>query len=209
MDGAKDIKNFRPIRLVRCMYKLLSKVLVRRLAKLLGEVIGKNHNAFVEEKQILDVVLVAKDLVDDLAGNKREGILCNLDMEKAKDHVNWKFIYYMLGKLGFGEKWRRWMNSCITTTSFAVLVNGGPSFKATRRLRQGYPLSLILFIIVMEALRRLLERAVEFNLFKGINVGKGGSNVDYITHFLLMMLLFFRQPEVSNLLHLRSILLRF
>lgn len=51
--GAKDINAFRPISLVGSIYKLISKVLARRLSKVLGEVIGENQNAFVEGRQIL------------------------------------------------------------------------------------------------------------------------------------------------------------
>lgn len=55
------------------------------------------------------------------------------------------------------------MHSCITTTSFAKLVNGDSSsfFRASRGHRQGDPLSAQLFIIVMEDLNRLLERVRE------------------------------------------------
>lgn len=67
------------------------------------------------------------------------------------------------------------MYSCITTFSFAVIVNGGPSvfFKASRGRRQRDLLSLHLFIIVIEALNRLLERAKEFELSRGVVVGRG------------------------------------
>lgn len=89
-------------------------------------------------------------------------------MEKAYDYVNWKFVEYMLRRMGFGQKWQGWMNQCMTT-SFAVLVNGGPSkfFGVFRGLRQGDPLSPLLFIIIMEALNGLLTRAVGLQLVKG------------------------------------------
>ncbi|XP_021899093.1 uncharacterized protein LOC110815570 [Carica papaya] len=54
--SAKDIKDFRPIRLVGSIYKLISKVLAKKLSKVLGEVIGENQNAFVEDRQILDAI---------------------------------------------------------------------------------------------------------------------------------------------------------
>lgn len=76
-------------------------------------------------------------MVDDLVGNKRNGVMCKLDMEKAYDHVCWNFVYYMQSRLGFGQKCRKWMYAFMTISSFAVLVNDGPStfFRASRDLR--------------------------------------------------------------------------
>lgn len=145
-------------------------------------------------------------MVDDLVSNKREGILCKLDMEKTYDHVNWKFMDYMLGRLIFGNKQRKWMNTCITTTSFAVMVNGWSSsfFKATKGLHQGDPLSLLLFIIVMEAFSRLLERAREVNLIKGVNVGRGDSRVE-ISHLFFandtLISVNWGKNDASSLMH--------
>lgn len=62
-------------------------------------------------------------------------------MKKAFDHVSWGFVDHMLENLGFGTRWRSWIKECITTTCFAVMINGGPSkfFNVTTGLRQGDP----------------------------------------------------------------------
>ena len=60
--GVVDIKDFRPISLVGCMYKLLSKVLARRWRAVIGYLISENQNAFVRGHQILDAVLIANEL---------------------------------------------------------------------------------------------------------------------------------------------------
>lgn len=127
MDGAKSIKKFHSIRLVECMLKLLSKVLARRLTKVLREVTGERQNVFVEGRQILDAMIVANEVVDELMSSKKEGLSCKLDMEKAYENVNWDFVDYMLGRSGFGDRWRKWIKQCITTIFFAVMVNGGAS----------------------------------------------------------------------------------
>ena len=92
-----------------------------------------------------------------------------IDLEKAYDHVEWDFLDYMLGRLGFGDLWRQWMRECITSTSFSMSVNGSPSphFKASRGLCQGDPLSLFLFTIVEEALSALLMKAKVIGLIEG------------------------------------------
>lgn len=59
-------------------------------------------------------------------------------MEKAYDHVDGKFVDYMLLRFGFGESWRGWMRESNPTTSFSVPTNGYPSkFNASRAIQKG------------------------------------------------------------------------
>lgn len=81
---------------------------------------------------------------------------------KAYDHVNSRFLDSIMLQMGFGEKWRKWIYFCITSVPFSVLVNGNLCgfFGSSRDLRQGDPLSPMLFVLVIEALRRRMDRAV-------------------------------------------------
>uniref|UniRef100_A0A2N9H7P6 Reverse transcriptase domain-containing protein n=1 Tax=Fagus sylvatica TaxID=28930 RepID=A0A2N9H7P6_FAGSY len=123
-------------------------------------------------RQILDSVLIASECLDSHLKYGGPGVLCKLDVEKAYDHVNWKFLIYMLQKCGFSVRWRNLINFCISTARFSILVNGCPRgfFPSSRGLRQGDPLSPLLFVIVMEALSHLLDRAVREGL--KINLSK-------------------------------------
>lgn len=124
-ERAKDISDFRPISLVSRLYKLITKVLANRLSKILHLLIDECQHVFVAGRQISDTFMIANDVVDGMVHNKRSGILCKL--EKAFDHVCWNFVDYLLYRHGFRYKWRKWIKSCIATTSFAVMINGGPS----------------------------------------------------------------------------------
>ena len=68
------------------------------------------------------------------------GIMCKLDIEKAYDHVNWGFLIMILKQMGFGDKWLKWINFCIKTVRFSILVNGEPVgfFPSKRGLRKGF-----------------------------------------------------------------------
>ena len=104
-------------------------------------------------------------------------VLCKFDTEKAYDHVD---------KVGFGEKWIRWIKWCISTASFLVLVNGTPSglFQNSRDLRQGDPFSPYLFVIVMEARSCLLKRAVGGGFLSACQVREREGEGVKVSHLL-------------------------
>ena len=86
--GTKDLKDIRPISLVGGLYKLLAKVSANWLKKMVSKVVSNFHNAFVEDRQILDVVLIANRAIDSMLKSNRSKVPCKLDIEKTYDHVN-------------------------------------------------------------------------------------------------------------------------
>ena len=102
----------------------------------------------------MDAVLIANEAIDSILKSNRRAILCKLDIEKVYDHVDWSFLLAVLERMGFGERWCRWIMWCLSTVRFSVMVNGSPTgfFQSSRGLRQGDPLSSYLFVVVMEAL---------------------------------------------------------
>ena len=108
------------------------------------------------------------------------GVLCKLDIEKAYDNVNWKFLFAVLRKMDFGEIWINWIEWCISIVKFSVLINGSPSglFQSLRGLRQGDPLSPYFFVIAMEVLSCLLRRATSGGYLSGWRVrGRSGEGI--------------------------------
>ena len=138
-------------------------------------------------------------------GEGCRGILCKLDIEKAYDNVDWTFILTVMQKMGFREKWIRWIKWCISTTSFSVLVNGTPTgfFQSSRGLRQGDPLSPYLFVIAMEVFSAFLKWAVEGGFLSGCKV-KGRSEEGVLISHLLFAddTLVFCKPSQDQLTYL-------
>ena len=91
--GREDLRDYRPISLEGGLYKWLAKVLANRLKMVVGKVVSKAQNAFMEGRQILDVVLVANEVIDAILKSNEEAVMCKLDIEKAYDHVEWSFLF--------------------------------------------------------------------------------------------------------------------
>uniref|UniRef100_A0A2N9G1C3 Reverse transcriptase domain-containing protein n=1 Tax=Fagus sylvatica TaxID=28930 RepID=A0A2N9G1C3_FAGSY len=183
---AREVKDFRPISLVGSVYKILAKVLANRLRLVLHKLISASQNAFMKGQQILDSVLIASECLDSRLKEGTLGVLCKLDLEKAYDHVNWGFLIYLLRRCGFSEKWRHWIMFCISTARFSILINGSSCdfFESSRGLRQGDPLSPLLFIIIMEALSKMMDKVVGGGLVLGFSVGMEAPRLIMVSHLL-------------------------
>ena len=170
--GAEDLGDFRPISLLGGLYKLLAKVMANRLKKVIGRVVSPDKNAFVKGRQILDVSLIANEVIDAWPKKGEKGLIYKLDIEKAYDSINWQFLMKVMQKMGFGPKWLSWMWWCISTAKYSVMVNGVPTgfFSSSKGLRQGDPLSPYLFVMRMEVLSVLIRRAVEGGFISGCNI---------------------------------------
>lgn len=150
---------------------------------ILPSVISREQGAFFEERSILDGLLSTSEFIDDRVKSISPRVICKLDLHKAYNHVNWELIYYILGRFRFGLKWRNWMWCCFSLASYSVLVNEVSTgyFDGSSGLRQGDPLSPLLFLLVAKTLRAMLCRAMESGLIKGFLVGKTNVTVSHAT----------------------------
>ncbi|RVW44362.1 LINE-1 retrotransposable element ORF2 protein [Vitis vinifera] len=181
----------------------------RRLRGVLQETIHSTQGAFVQGRQILDAVLIANEIVDEKKRSGEEGVVFKIDFEKAYDHVNWDFLDHVLEKKGFSPRWRSWMRGCLSSVSYAILVNGNAKgwVKAARGLRQGDPLSPFLFTIVADVLSRMLLKAEERNLLEGFRVGRNRCRVSHLQFADDTIL--FASPREEEVQTLKSLLLVF
>ncbi|XP_026384099.1 uncharacterized protein LOC113279639 [Papaver somniferum] len=105
-----------------------------------------------------------------------------MDVEKAYDKVNWHYLDQVMEKMGFGNKWRRWIFSCISAAHFSILINGSPGelFISTRGLRQGDAIPPFMFTIVMEGFSKMIMKLESQRMIEGFKIITHGTAVTHL-----------------------------
>ena len=112
--------------------------------------------------------------------------------------------------MGFGRRWQLWIEACISSVQFYVLVNRSPKsfFSSSRGLRQGDPLSPLLFLLVMEVLSKMLRKVEEEGLLiQGFRAGCNAADGLRISHLLYADdTILFCDADPDQLLYVRIVL---
>ena len=121
-------------------------------------------------RNILEGVVILHETVHELHRKNQSGVIFKIDFEKAYDKVRWNFLIQTLRLKGFSNKWIDWIKSFISGGSVAINVNDevGPYFQTKKGLRQGDPLSPILFNLVADMLTLFIKRAKAEGLLSGV-----------------------------------------
>ena len=177
--------DFRPISLCNVIYKLVSKVLANRLKKILPQIVSDSQSAFVPSRLITDNVLVAFETLNHMHNNKlgREGAMAlKLDMSKAYNRVEWRYLEEIMKKMGFHQKWIGLIIECISTVSYSILINGEPhgNILPSRGLGQGDPLSPYLFLLCAEGLHSLIKKTKSSGDIQGVSLCRGGPKITHL-----------------------------
>jgi len=86
---------------VGSLYKTLAKLFANRLRGVIGSVISESQSAFVKNRQILDGILIANEVVDEARKLKKDLLLFKVDFEKAYDSVDWGYLDFVFGRMSF------------------------------------------------------------------------------------------------------------
>jgi hypothetical protein len=124
-------------------------------------------------------------------------LLFKVDLTRAFDSVAWQFLMEILDHMGFTRGWIDWIAALLSLASTCVLLNGSPSDAMchARGLRQGDPLSPMLFLLVMEVLNAMIRKADEWNLLEKLGVRA----IPYRTSMYADDLILFTKPKEQYL----------
>ena len=136
---------------------------------MLGSCISSDQNAYLKGRYISNNVRLIDDVISYMQRHKKSGIILFLDLEKAFDKVNRDFLYRVLEKFEFGDKFISYIKVLYSNAHSCIMNNNWQSvyFPLKRGLRQGCPISALLFILVIEVLAIDLKQCQKI---KGIDL---------------------------------------
>ena len=156
-----NLKSWRPLSILNTDYKIIAKVLSNRLKTGLMDIINPDQIGYMQNRYCGENVNLIADVIDYCKCKNVSCIILLADFEKAFDTVKWSFIKRLLHKYGFGSNFQRWISVLYNPTESCVTNNGylSPYFKLGRGIRQGCPVSALLFLLVAEVVAIVLREA--------------------------------------------------
>ena len=163
------LKNWRPISLLNCDYKIAAKAVATRMKRVLPDIINNDQTGFLKGRSIGENVRLLNSVISYAEQQNIPDMLLFIDFEKAFDTLEWKFLEKTLRFYNFGDSLITWIKLLYTDISSSIQNNGWSSefFQLNRGVRQGCPLSPYLFILCVEILGNAIRNSDQI---KGICV---------------------------------------
>lgn len=170
----------RQISLCNLVYKVVAKIISNRIKSVLSKSILAEQFGFLEKCQILDAIGLAQETFHSIKTRNKKALVLQMDLSQAYGKVNWGFLRLAFIQIDIPWHAMKWIIACVSLVNYSVLFNGSSSkfFSASRGLGKGFPLSPLLFLVVIEGLSRLLIKAIIDNQITGFNISKNIS----VTH---------------------------
>ncbi len=165
------LKNWRPVALLCTDYKLFSKVLSNRLKLFMDVLIHRDQSYCVPDRSIMDNLFLMRDLFDVCKLYNIDIGIISLDQEKAFDRVDHRFLFATLRSFGFGDGFMSLLNLLYKDTFCLLKVGGGLScpVQVQRGIRQGCPISGLLYSLAIEPLLSRLRSRLSGLMFPGLS----------------------------------------
>lgn len=146
-----DLGNWRPISLLNVDFKIITKCLSNRLRNVLPKLIIKFQTCGVRGRSITDNIIAIQNMIELCNQTHKNMLLVSLDQLKAFDRLDHNWMFKVLNHYNFGSSFTKWINILYTDISSKGIVNGylTKSIKIKRGVRQGCPLSPLLYILAM------------------------------------------------------------
>lgn len=155
------IENYRPITVLNSDYRVMTRTLATRLTEVAQNIIHPDQAGFMKGRQITDQTELVHLMLNMCEADEKNGAIICLDQEKAYDKIRHDFLWDSLKKFDFPNHFVRTVQSLYNNAHTVVIINGVISsrFRVTRGVRQGDPMSCILFNIAIESLACMLRKS--------------------------------------------------
>ena len=165
---ADNIANYRPITVLNTDYKIFTKVIATRLSTIASHLIHLDQAGFIRGRSIFNQIEQTTMTINYAKLKGINGTIIALDQEKAYDRLTHPYLWRILEKLGFPEESVRMIKTLYQDAKTSVIINGVISepFTVSRGVRQGDPMSCILFNLGIEP----LAAKIRSSNIKGINI---------------------------------------
>ena len=166
-----SLSNWRPITLLNVDYKIIARVLAQRLQKVIAKIVSSDQNGYIKNRFIGFSIRQIQDIIDYAEECNLNGVLLFLDYQKAFDSIEWNFMNMTLEKFGFGNAFINLVKMLYKNANNKIVNNGwvSNSFAISREIRQGCPISALLYILAAEI---MAERIRHNDNIRGIKVGR-------------------------------------
>jgi len=158
-SGARPMGDYCPIALANFQFKIITKIVADRLACITSRIISVEQRGFVRDRSIVECVIIASEALNILDKRQYGGnIALKVDISKAFDTLDWNFLIMVLHNFGFNTTFINWILAILQSARLSILVNGKAVgfFSFSRGVRQGDPLSPLLFCLAEEVLSRAI-----------------------------------------------------
>lgn len=171
VERPKSVNHFRPIGLCNVVYKVIAKILTRRMRGLMSRCISQQQRARLIQDNIVITQEACHHLKLKKKGLKAE-VALKIDLSKAYDRVEWCFLQKVMERMGFCDRFVGWILKCISSVEFNLLVSGCNvgSIVPGRGVRQGDPLLPYLFIMAVDVLSLMIQFHIDKRDLKGIKL---------------------------------------
>jgi len=139
-----------------------------RLQKVILQLVHTNQYGFIKGRTIQDCLAWSFLFLHLCHQSRKEVVILKLDFKKAFDKLEHQVILQVLRHKGFSEKWVQWINNLLSSGSSSVLLNGipGKPFTCKRGVKQGDPLSPLLFVLDAALLQTVVNKAWHSGVLK-------------------------------------------
>jgi exonuclease III len=161
-----NIANYRPITVLNTDYKIMTKALTTKLTSVINDLIDGDQAGFIPKRSIFDQVKLAKLVLKHAETTSTNGAIVALDQEKAYDKIAHDYLWRTLIEFNMPQNFINTVARLYTNAHTSVMINGvlSSTFRITRGVRQGDPLSCLLFNLAIEP----LACAIRQSTLKGI-----------------------------------------